>query len=115
MEYIIVNSMDYDMLVANKSVGGMTLVDSIAYVGRCECHNITVFVESFLNDNFVMGSVLVDDEIVAVEIATLFEQTDNKNTLMGRLCDKMIDEFKMSRLRNINYLNAICLLNDIMR
>ena len=115
MEYIIVNSRDYDMLVCNKHVGGMTLVDSIAYVGRCENSNVTVFVESFMNDNFVMGSVLVNDEIVAVDIATVYEQTENKNTLVHRLCDKMIDEFKMSGLRNVSYLNAVYLLNDIMR
>jgi len=114
MEYIIVNSMSYDMLVANKHVNGMTLVDSIAYVGRCGYNNITVFVESMLNDNFVMGTVLVNDIAVARETATLQEQTNNKNALMGMLCDKMIHEFKCSKLCNTNYLNAVYLLNDIM-
>jgi hypothetical protein len=115
MEYIIVNSMNYDMLVANKHVENMTLVDSIAYVGRCGYSNITVFVESMLDDNFVMGSILINDKVVARETATLQEQTNDKNALMRMLCDKMIHEFKCSRLHNINYLNAVYLLNDIMR
>ena len=115
MEYIIVNSFTYDMLVANKQINGMTVVDSIAYVGYGEYHNITVFIESMLDINFVMGTVFIDDIAVARDIASLQEQTNDKHALEKMLCDKMINEFKYSGGRNMNYFNAIRLLNDIMR